>query len=202
MKLYYSPGACSLASHIALREAGLPFALERVDLASKKTEQNADFTTVNPKGYVPALELNDGAVLTEGVSIMQYVADQKPDSGLAPANGTLERYRLQEWLNFIATEVHKGLAPFWKPTTPEEYKTAAKQQLAKRFQALDQHLAKHDWLMDDFMVADGYAFTVLSWTGHLNIPLDPYPHLRAYLARVAARPKVQEALAAEGLTKG
>jgi len=198
MKLYYKAGACSLASHIALSEAGVPFETESVDLATKVTATGADFTKVNPKGYVPALLLDDGTVLTEGVAIMQYVADLRPATGIAPANGTMERYRLQEWLHYIGSEVHKSFGPLFGPF-PEEAKTALKERIRKRLGELDKHLAGRAWLLDRFSVADGYAFTVVSWSKYVDIDLAPYPNVTAYLDRVAARPKVQAALKAEGL---
>lgn len=198
MKLYYKAGACSLASHIALSEAGVPFETESVDLATKVTATGADFTKVNPKGYVPALRLDDGTVLTEGVAIMQYVADLRPATGIAPANGTMERYRLQEWLHYIGSEVHKSFGPLFGPF-PEEAKTALKERIRKRLGELDKHLAGREWLLDRFSVADGYAFTVVSWSKYVDIDLAPYPNVTAYLQRVAARPKVQAALKAEGL---
>ena len=200
MKLYYSPGACSLSPHIALREAGLAFDLEKVDLRSKKTESGADFTAVNPKGYVPALRLDDGAVLTENVALAQYVADQAPEAGLAPATGTMERYRLQEWLAFVSTELHKGFSPLFNPATPDAYKAIAKERLASRFAYLDKHLAQHPYLMGQgFTVADGYCFTILRWAANLEVDLSGYPNVTAYMDRVKARPKVREALRAEGL---
>lgn len=198
MKLYYKAGACSLASHIALSEAGVPFETESVDLATKVTATGADFTKVNPKGYVPALRLDDGTVLTEGVAIMQYVADLRPATGIAPANGTMERYRLQEWLHYIGSEVHKSFGPLFGPF-PEEAKTALKERIRKRLGELDKHLAGREWLLDRFSVADGYAFTVVSWSKYVDIDLSPYPNVTAYLERVAARPKVQATLKAEGL---
>lgn len=200
MKLYYSPGACSLSPHIVLREAGLPFEIEKVDLGKKKTESGADYLAINPKGYVPALALPDGGLLTEGPAIVQYLADQAPAAGLAPAGGTPDRYRLQEWLNFISTEIHKGFSPLWSDATPADFKATVVQDLKKRFALLDEHLAKHDYLMgQDFTVADPYAFTCLNWARHLNISLESYKHIIAYLDRIARRPKVQEALKAEGL---
>jgi glutathione S-transferase len=203
MKLYYSPGACSLSPHIVLREAGLPFDLEKVDLKTKKTETGADFTQVNPKGYVPTLRLDDGQVLTEGPAIVQYLADQRPDSGLAPKAGTFERSRLQEQLNFITTELHKGFSPLFGADTPEAYKTIATEKLRKRFDFLEQQFAdERSYLNGDrFTVADAYGFTVLSWGKHVGIDLAGWRHLAAYVARVGARPKVQEALRAEGLVK-
>jgi glutathione S-transferase len=200
MQLYYSPGACSLSPHITLREAGLTFDLEQVDLKAKKTKGGADYTQVNPKGYVPALRLDDGQILTEGPVIAQYLADQKPESGLAPAAGTMERYRLQEWLAFISTELHKAFSPLFKPDTPEESKRIAKDTIANRFDYLDRHLADKQYLTGDrFTVADAYAFTILNWSKPMEIDLSRWSNLTAYMERVAARPKVQEALKAEGL---
>lgn len=200
MKLYYAPGACSLSPHIVLREAGLPFEIEKVDLGKKKTESGADYLQINPKGYVPALVLPDGGLLTEGPAIVQYVADQVPDKALAPAAGSMERYRLQEWLNFVATEIHKGFAPLWSDATPADYKTTLVTTLKQRFTILNEHLAKNAYLMGEaFTVADPYAFTCLNWARYLNIKLDTYRNVIAYLERIAKRPKVQEALKAEGL---
>jgi glutathione S-transferase len=202
MKLYYTPAACSLAPHIVAREAGLKLEIEKVDLAGKKTETGADFSKINPKGYVPALGLDNGEVLTEVATLVQYLADQAPQSGLAPANGTMERYRLQEWLTFISTEIHKGFGPLWKPDTPAEIKEAAKANLAKRFAYLDQHLANRSFLAAErFSAADAYLFTVVNWTNFHNIDLAPYSNLKAYVQRVAARPAVQQAMQAEGLLK-
>jgi glutathione S-transferase len=200
MKLYFSPGACSLSPHIVLREAGLAFDLEQVDLGSKKTKKGADFARVNPKGYVPALVLDDGEVLTEGPAIVQYLADLAPEAGLAPKAGTMDRYRVQEWLNFITSELHKGFSPLFRPDTPEDYKTIAKENLAKRFAFLDQHLAAKRYLMDgQFTVADAYCFTVVNWSNFVGLDLGRWPNLKAYLARVGGRPKVAEAMKAEGL---
>jgi len=200
MKLYFSPGACSLSPHIVLREAGIAADLEQVDLKTKKTKSGADFTAVNPKGQVPTLVLDDGQTLTEGPAIVQYLADQKPEAGLAPKNGTLERYRLQEWLNFLTSEVHKQFSPLFRPNTPEEYKTIAKENLGKRFDWLDKQLAGKQYLTGDtFTVADAYLFTVLRWSTRVNIDLGKWPNVKAYVERVAARPKVQEAMKAEGL---
>jgi glutathione S-transferase len=201
-KLYFSPGACSLSPHISLREAGLPFDLEQVDLGEKKTKSGADFWQVNPKGQVPVLELDNGEKLTEGPAIVQYIADQAPSAGLAPSNGTSARYHLQEWLNFITSELHKGFTPLFKPNTPDDYKKIAKDNLAARFDHLDKHFATHKYITgDNFTVADAYAFTVVGWSKYQNIDLDRWPNLAAYVGRVAARPKVQEALRAEGLIK-
>ncbi len=201
MKLYYSPGACSLSPHIALREAGLPVELVKVDLKTKATAEG-DFTAINSKGYVPALQLNDGSILTEGPAIVQYIADQKPESGLAPKNGTIERYRLQEWLNFITSELHKSFSPLFDATATVDQKETVKTRLGKRFDWLSQQLGNKEYLMGAaFTVADGYLFTVLNWCQWVNIDLGKWPVLKAYHARVAARAKVQEALKAEGLVK-
>jgi glutathione S-transferase len=203
MKLYYSPGACSLSPHIVLREAGHDFELQRVDLQAKKLKPgDADFFAVNPKGQVPVLELDSGERLTEGPAIVQYLADQKPASGLAPANGTLARYHVQEWLNFVTAELHKGFSPLFRPTTPEAYIPIAKDNLANKFTFLDRHLAGKQYLMGDgFTVADAYCFTITGWGKYKDIDLGRWPNLKAYVDRVAARPKVQEALKAEGLVK-
>ncbi|MBM3602142.1 MAG: glutathione transferase GstA [Alphaproteobacteria bacterium] len=200
MKLYFSPGACSLSPHIVLREAGLPFDLEQVDLKAKTTKAGADFTQINPKGQVPALKLDSGEVLTEGPAVVQYIADQKPASGLAPAAGSLDRYRVQEWLNFMTAEIHKGFSPLFRPNTPEDYKPIVKDALAAKFGILDKHLAGKSYLMgNQFTVADAYCFTVVGWSKYHKIDLAAWPNLKAYMDRVAARPKVQEALKAEGL---
>jgi glutathione S-transferase len=202
MKLYFSPGACSMSPHIVLRESGVPFELEQVDLKAKKTKAGDDFKAINPKGMVPVLKLDSGEVLTEGPAIVQYIADQKPGAGLAPAAGTIERARLQEWLNFITSELHKNFTPLFKPNTPEDYKPIARDNLAERFGFLDKQLAGKKYLMgDSFTVADAYCFTVLGWTKYQNIDLAPWPNVTAYVARVAERPKVKEAMQAEGLTK-
>jgi glutathione S-transferase len=203
MKLYYSPGACSLSPHIVLREAGLKFDLERVDLAAKKLrESGADFLQVNPKGQVPVLQLDDGDKLTEGPAIVQYIADQKPESGLAPANGTRPRYHVQEWLNFVTSDLHKVFAPLFRPTTPEEFVKITKETLASRFTYLDKHLANKQYLFGDtFTVADAYCFVIVGWSKYKDIDLSRWPNLKAYMDRIAARPKVQEAMKAEGLIK-
>ena len=200
MKLYYSPGACSLSPHIVAREAGINVELKKVNTKDKTIDGGGDFWQVNAKGYVPALELDNGERLTEGPAIVQYLADQKSDTGLAPKNGSLERYRVQEWLNFLTSEVHKQFSPLFRPTTPEEYKTIAKENLAKRFDWLDKELAGKDYLMGkQFTVADAYLFVLSRWTTPTKIDLGKWPNLLAYQKRVAARPKVQEALKAEGL---
>ena len=200
MKLYYAPGACSLAPHIALCEAGLPHQLEKVDLAAKRTEGGADYTEINPKGYVPALALDDGQVLTEVSAVVQYVADQAPGSGLAPPPGTPERYKLLEWLGFVATELHKGFGPLWKPDTPDAYKPVVRDSLAKRFGYLDGQLVDRDHLLGPgFTVADAYCFTILNWTNFHGIDLAAFPNVGAYVGRVAARPEVRQAMREEGL---
>jgi glutathione S-transferase len=202
MQLYFAPGACSLASHITAREAGINLDLKRADTKTKKLEDGSDYLAVNSKGAVPALKLDNGQVLTEGVAIMQYLADQKPDSGLAPKNGTFERYRVQEWLNYITSEVHKGFSPLWNPTADPAVKAYALDGLKKKFDWVNAQLAGKKYLTgDNFTVADAYLFTVMNWTNFLSVDLAPWPALKEFQARVAARPKVQEALEAEGLTK-
>ena len=200
MKLYYSPGASSLSPHIALREAGLAF--EPV-LASIKTHQlpdGTDYYTVNPLGYVPLLELDDGTQLREGPAIVQYIADQAPLKNLAPANGTLPRYRLQEWLTFIGMELHRGFSPLFNPAMPAEAQQLARDRLAKRLAWLDQQLAGREFLMSDhFTVADAYLFAVTRWAQPMKVDLSSHANLRAHHERVGARPAVQEALKAEGL---
>ena len=200
MKLYYAPGACSLSPHIVSREAGIPVELKKTNVKEKVVDGGGDYWQVNGKGYVPALELDNGQLLTEGPAIVQYLADQKPESGLAPKAGSFERYKVQEWLNFITSEIHKGFSPLFRPTTPDEYKKIAKDNLANRFTWLDKQLAGKDYLMGkQFTVADAYLFTVLRWTTPMQIDLKQWPNVAAYVARVGARPKVQEALKAEGL---
>ncbi|GAC1302099.1 MAG: glutathione transferase GstA [Steroidobacteraceae bacterium] len=200
MKLYYATGTCSLSPHIVLLEADLPFTVEKVDLAAKKTDQGRDYFTVNPKGAVPALELDDGQVLTEGPAVIQYLADQKPDSGLAPRTGTFERYQLMEILNYVATEVHKGFSPLFNPKISADWKASALSNLAKKFDWLSTLLGSRSYLMGSaFTVADAYLFTVLGWTGRLGIELAKWPLLAAYQSRIAQRPKVQQAMREEGL---
>ncbi len=202
MKLYYSNGACSLSPHIALREAGIPFDLVRASTKTHQLDDGTDFYTINEKGSVPVLELDNGERLTEGPAIVQYIADQAPASKLAPANGTFERARLQEWLNYITSEMHKGFAPLFNPATPDAYKPIAVANLHKKFTYVDSKLAGKNYLMGDtFTVADGYLFTVTSWSKFVNLDLSAYKNLAAFVARVATRPKVQEALKAEGLLK-
>jgi len=200
MKLFYAPGACSLSPHIVLLEAGVPFTKERVDLRSKKTEHGSDYLAVNPKGAVPALQLDNGVVLTEGAVITQYIADQKPESALAPRAGTIERYRLMEILNYIASEVHKGFSPLFNPKASSEWKEAAIAALLPKLDWLSGFLGSKPYLLGDaFSVADAYLFTVLNWSARVGIDLKKWPILSAYHARVAQRPKVQEAMKAEGL---
>lgn len=202
MKLYFSPGACSLSPHIVLREAGAAVELVRVDLKTKQLADGGDFTAINPKGYVPTLELASGEILTEGPAIVQYLADQYPASQLAPANGTLARYRLQEWLGFINSELHKTYGLLFNAAHTEDAKAVARDLLAKRFAFVADVLAKQDYLMGtNFSVADAYLFTVLNWSQWVGIALAQWPALAAFHARVAARPAVQEALRAEGLLK-
>ena len=200
MKLYYASGACSLSPHIVAREAGIAIDTVKVDLATKKTEDGQDVLVLNPKGYVPALCLDNGQILTEGPAIVQYLADQKPASRLAPSAGTMERYRLQEWLSFLGTELHKSFSPLFNQASSDDAKRAAKENITKRFTYLDQKLAGSKYLMGEtFTVADAYAFTIVNWANLVGIDLKPYPNLSAYLGRIGARPKVQEALKAEGL---
>ena len=204
MKLYYSPGACSLSPHIVLREAGLPFDLIRVDTKTKKTDKGEDFTAINPKGYVPALELDNGERLTEGPAIVQYLADQVPEKKLAPPSNSFERVRLQEWLNFITAELHKGFGPLFHPSTPEDYKPIARQNLINRLTFVDQTLAKSKkpfLLGDTFTVADAYLFTVANWAGFVGLDIKSLSNVGEYQGRVRERPAVSAALRAEGLLK-
>jgi glutathione S-transferase len=202
MELFYTPAACSLAVHIVTREAGLPITLSKVDLATRRTEDGRDYRAINPKGYVPALKLANGEVLTEAAALLQYLADQAPQAGLAPTPGSLERYRFIEWLTFISSEIHKGFGPLWSPATPEATRNAAIERLGQRFAYLDAQLAEGPFLMgEEFTAADAYLFTVLNWATFHKIDLSPYPKLQAYLKRVSARPGVQKALQAEGLLK-
>lgn len=201
MNLYYAPGACSLAPHIVLREAGFPVELKKVDLKAKQFE-GGDYRTVNSKGYVPALKLDDGSVLTEVPVIMQYLADQKPETGLAPKAGSMDRYRLQEWLSFIGAELHKGMGNFYNPALTEEWRKGVTDRLVLRLDWLAKQLEGRQYLMGDtFTVPDAYLFVILNWAAPLKFDLSKWPVLQAYHKRVAARPKVQEALKAEGLIK-
>jgi glutathione S-transferase len=202
MKLYYSPGACSLSPHIALHESGLAFDAIAAPTKTHKLADGTDYYTINPLGYVPLLVLDDGTQLREGPAIVQYIADQVPAKQLAPANGTYARYKLQEWLNFIGTELHKGFSPLFTPGMPDEAKTIAKTRLTSRLQWVNGELAKTPYLMGNtFTVADGYLFVVAGWGKHVGIDIATLPHLRAFMERVAARPAVQAALRAEGLLK-
>ncbi len=198
MKLYFSPGACSLSPHIVLRELGLPFETVQVDLKTKRTSDGSDFWKINPKGYVPTLQLDDGSILTEGPAIVQYLADLRPASGLVPANGSFARYRLQEWLNFISTELHKQFSPLFNPATPEPVKQAQQERLAMRFGEIVAAMGGAPWLMGDaFTVADAYLYTVLTWAAYVGVDLAPFPALQTYMQRVEARPAVQATLIAE-----
>ncbi len=200
MKLFYKPGACSLAPHIVANEAGIDLDLVKVDLASKRTEQDRDFLAVNPKGYVPALVLPDGELVTEAAVIVQYLADRKPESGLMPEAGGMARYRVQEWLNFIATELHKTFSPLFRPTTPEETKEANRAHLSKRLAYVDQRLADRPYLTGEaFTAADAYLWTILGWAQFVGLDLSPFAHVRRFIETVAARPAVQKTLRQEGL---
>lgn len=198
MKLYMFPGSCSLSPHIALREADAEFELIRIDLPGKKLLDGADYLAVNPKGQVPVLVLDDGEKLTENAAILQYIADRHPQSDLAPAAGTMGRYRLQEWLSFVGSELHKNFPPLFVPRYPPEYKPMARQTLERKFVNLDQHLADRQYLMGDrFSVADAYCFAIMNWHKRADLELSPWPNLKSYVERVAARPKVREAMEAE-----
>jgi glutathione S-transferase len=202
MKLYYSPGACSLSPHIVLREAELPFELVKVDTRAKKLENGDDFLAITAKSYVPVLELDNGERLTEGAVIVQYLADQVPAKKLAPANGTFERYRLQEALNYVTAELHKNFGPLFFPDTPEDYKPVVRKRLLSRLEYADGQLAKKTYLFGDtFTVADAYLFTVANWSAFVNLDIKHLKNLTSYLGRVRERPAVQAALEAEGLTK-
>ena len=202
MKLYYFSGACSLASNIALREAGLPFELVKVDRRTRKAADGLDFNEVNPKGYVPALTLDNGEVLTENVAVLQYIADRNPASKLAPPGGTLERYRLVEWLAFISSEIHKNFSPLFRDETPEETKEHLRKVLSNRLDYLNGAIGNGPFLMgEQFTVADAYLFTVLGWSRQLNFDLGKWPQLQRYMERVGARPQVIEAQKAERLVK-
>lgn len=202
MKLYYSPGACSLSPHIVLREGGFSFDLVRVDLRSARTEDGLDFRRVNPLGYVPVLALDDGECLTEGPAIVQFLADRVPDRQLAPPPGSMARYRLIEWLNFISTELHKGFGPLFMPKLADEAKAMFRERLAGRIGEAQRRLGELPYAMgEQFTVVDAYLFTVLNWTGYVGMDLGQWPALSAYRQRVASRPAVQEALRAEGLLR-
>lgn len=200
MKLFYKPGACSLASHISLRESGLDFTLVGVDLQKKVTETGEDFLQTNPKGQVPTLQLDDNTVLTEGVAIMQYIADSVADRQLLAPVSSISRYKTLEWLNFIATELHKGFTPLFRPDTPEDYIPTARALLDKKMAYIDSELADCEWISGSrFTIADAYLFTVLRWAFAVKLEMDGYKNIAAYMTRVAARPAVAAAMAAEGL---
>jgi glutathione S-transferase len=198
MKLYFAPGTCALSPHVALIESGLAFTIEKVDIRAKLTQTGADYRAINPKGSVPALELDAGGILTEGPAIVQYIADQAPGAHLAPPPSTLERYRLQEWLNFIGTEIHKGFSPLFKPGLSDDGRKAAAEALLPKLAYVAQQLEDKDYLMGaEFTVADGYLFAVLRWTKYAAIDLAQWPALKAYFERVGDRPAVKQAIAAE-----
>ena len=201
MKLYYTPGACSLSPHIVAEEAGIPLELELVDLKTHKTADGQDFTTINPKGYVPALKLDDGTLLTEGPAIVQYLADQKPESKLAPSNGTIGRYKLQEWLSFINSEIHKSFGPLFGQAS-DDVKKDSIAKIAKRMAYVNGELTGSHYLLgENFTAADAYMFVMLTWANHLKLDMSAYANLHAYFARIFARPKVHAAMKAEGLVK-
>lgn len=200
MKLYYSPGACSLSPHIALIESGLHFELEKVDLKSGKTESGADYASINPKGYVPALLLDSGSLLTEGPTIVQYIADHAPSARIAPKPAAMARYQLTEWLGYINSEIHKAFGPLFDRSSPEEAKAAARKKLDRRFAYVARHLSEHPYLVEDtFSVADGYLFVTLRWAKAIGIDLSAYPSLDAFRERMNQRPAVVSALSAEGI---
>jgi glutathione S-transferase len=202
MKLYFSPAACSLSPHIVAREAGLDIDLEKVDIRAKKTETGKDYLTVNPKGYVPALELDDGQVLTEGPAIVQYLADQRPTTGLVPAHGTMDRYRVQEVLTFINSEIHKTYSPLFHPTTTPELRKDREEYLKKRYAIVEKQLAGKGYLVGDhFTVADAYLFAVTNWANYVKVDLSDYPNVLAFQKRVAERPAVRAAMEREDLLK-
>lgn len=201
MKLFYKPGACSLASHITLRESGMDFSLVGVDLAKKLLENGEDFWQVNPKGQVPALLLDDNTLLTEGVAIMQYIADTKADRQLLAPTGSITRYKTLEWLNYIATELHKGFTPLFRPDTPEDFKPTVRALLEKKLSYVDSVLKESEWISGNrFTIADAYLFTVLRWARAVKLEMSGLKHIDAYMARVAARPGVAAAMAAEGIS--
>ena len=202
MKLYYAPGACSLAVHIALREIGANFDSVAVDLAKHTTADGADFHAISPRGYVPLLQLDDGSRHTEASSLLQYVADLDPAKALIGTAGSARRLAVVEWLTFVSTELHKVFSPWlWHKETAESTRQAAKDKLATRFAELDVLLSKQDYLAGEYSVADAYAFTIVNWANFLAMPLTPHPHLKTYLDRVSQRPRAQDALRAEGLVK-
>jgi len=200
MKLYFSPGACSLSPHIVAQEVGIPLTLVKVDTAKKTLADGGDYWAVNPKGYVPAMELDNGELLTEGPTIVQYLADRKPEAKLVPPAGTMERYRLQEMLGYINSEIHKTYSPLFRPTTTPELRKDREEYLRKRYGVVEKQLAKGPYLFgEQFTVADAYLFTVTNWANFVKLDLSEFPNLLAFQARVAGRPGVQAALVAEGL---
>jgi glutathione S-transferase len=202
VKLYFKSGACSLSPHIVLREAGLPFELDKVDTKAGTTASGEDFKAINPKGYVPVLRLDDGQLLTEGAVIVQYLADQKPQAKLAPPPGSMERYRLAEWMNYIATEIHKGYSPLFNRKATDEARVAIKEALSPKLAFLARHLEARAFVFGDaFTVADAYLFTILNWSSAAGVDLTPWPSLQRFHERIGARPAVREALKAEGLIK-
>jgi len=202
MKLYYAPGACSLSPHIVARELGIDIDLEKTDTKAKRTASGVDFLTINPKGYVPTIELDDGQVLTEGPALVQYLADRKPEAGLVPPAGTIERYRMQEMLGYINSELHKTYSPLFNDATPQETRNERLAYLKKRYAILDQQLAKQPYLFGDrFSVADAYLFVVTNWANFVKLDLSGFPNVLAFQKRVAARPAVKAAMKAEGLVQ-
>lgn len=203
MILYFTPGSSSLAAHIVAREARISIAYDKVNLKTLTTESGQDYTRINPKGYVPALSLPTGEVLTEAAVVLQFLADLAPEMGLIPEGGSIERYRVQEWLGFIGTELHKTFMPIWKPTSAAACQQSAIEQLHRRFGFLDRHLDGRSYLLgENFTVADAYCYAILNWTTFHRIDISPYLHMSAFMKRVAARPHTREALQIEGLLKG
>jgi glutathione S-transferase len=202
MKLFYSPGACSLSPHIVAHEAGIEVRLQKVDLKTKTMTSEGDYLAINSKGSVPALQLDDGQLLTEGPTVVQYLADLKPATGLAPPAGTMARYRLQEWLGYINSELHKTYSPLFRPDTPAETRADRQAYLTRRYGVVEKQLAAHSYLMgESFTVADAYLFTVTTWASKVKFDLSPFPNVRAFQERVAARPAVKAAMQEEGLIK-
>ena len=202
MKLYYSPGTCSLSPHIVLIESGLAFETVLASTKTHKLQDGTDYYTINPKGYVPLLELDDGTRLTEGPAILQYVADRVPEKNLAPANGTMARYRVQEWLNFITSELHKGIGGLFNPAMPEEFKVVVREKGLGRLKWVDEQLEGKSYLMGDaFSLPDAYLFIVTSWTKYVGIDISGLKSLGAFMTRMAARPAVQQGMKAEGMIK-
>ncbi len=198
MKLYYNPAVCSLSPHIALREAGIPFELVKVDIRAHTVADGSDYYKINPKGYVPVLQLDNGELLTEGLAIVEYIADLKPEANIAPPHGTMARHRMREWLAFISTEIHKGFGPLFNRNLPDDQKQATREKLGSRLTWVEQQLQGKTYLLgDQFSVADGYLFTVLGWGKWTGVEIAQWPGLVAFCERVGARPKVQEAIAAE-----